>query len=104
MPLLGSLLKRRKTGEKPSTGSKSRSPGLFGKIKILLLLSKLKNQIQKPNMKVASVLSVVRHILTFLGGYLVTQGLVDEGTLNELVGGIITVGGIAWGIHEKRNR
>lgn len=84
--------------------SKSRSPGLFGKLRLILLLNKLKKEIQKPDMKIASVLSVLRHVLTFAGGYLVTKGLIDEGTLNELVGGIITVGGIVWGILDKKSR
>lgn len=55
-------------------------------------------------MKIASVLSVVRHILTFAGGILVSKGVIDEGTLTELVGGIITVGGIVWGILQKKNQ
>ena len=104
MPDLGSLLKKRKTGRKPTTDSKSPSPGPFGKIKILLLLNKLRKEISKPDMKIASVLSVVRHILTFAGGILVSKGVIDEGTLTELVGGIITVGGIVWGILQKKNQ
>lgn len=103
---LGSLLKKRGKGKEPTTGSKSRSPGLFGKLKILLLLNKLKNEIKKPNnnMKIASVLSVVRHILTFAGGYLVSKGYIDEETLGTLVGAVITVGGVIWGIIEKKSR
>lgn len=101
---LGSRLKRLLKGKRPITESDSRSPGPFAKVRFLLLLNQLRNEIKNPNMKIASVLSVVRHILTFAGGYLVTKGIVDEGTLNELIGGIITVGGIVWGILEKKGR
>lgn len=55
-------------------------------------------------MKIASVLSVVRHILTFGGGIAVGLGYIDEGTLNELVGGIISIVGIVWGIIDKVKR
>ena len=106
MSVLGFLRKKRKQGQEPITVSKSRSPGLIAKARFLLLLNKLRKEISKPesSMKIASVLSVVRHVLTFAGGYLVTKGVLDEGTLNELIGGIITVGGIVWGILEKKGR
>ena len=104
MSVLGFLRKKQKQGQEPITVSKSRSPGLIAKARFLLLLNKLRKEISKPDMKIASVLSVVRHILTFAGGYLVTKGVLDEGTLNELIGGIITVGGIIWGILEKKGR
>ena len=29
---------------------------------------------------------LLRHVLTFAGGYLVTQGIIDEQTLTEIVG------------------
>ena len=104
MSVLGFLRKKRKQGQEPITVSKSRSPGLIAKARFLLLLNKLRKELSKPNMKIASVLSVVRHILTFAGGILVSKGVIDEGTLTELVGGIITVGGIVWGILQKKNQ
>lgn len=42
------------------------------------------------------ITGLVRHILTFAGGYAVAKGLVDEATVNELVGAVITILGAAW--------
>ena len=39
---------------------------------------------------------LLRHILTFLGGYLVTSGIIDEAILSEVVGAIITITGFVW--------
>lgn len=47
------------------------------------------------------IAGLVRHLLTFGGGWLVTKGLVDEGTMNELVGGLMTVIGIVWSVAQK---
>lgn len=48
------------------------------------------------------VLGVIRHVLTFAGGFFVTKGLVDDGLLVELVGGIITVVGGIWSVIAKK--
>lgn len=42
------------------------------------------------------LMGVVRHILTFGGGYVVAQGWLDESTVAELVGATVTVIGVAW--------
>jgi len=39
---------------------------------------------------------LLRHILTFVGGYLVTSGIIDEAILSEVVGAIITITGFVW--------
>lgn len=44
---------------------------------------------------------VIRHILTFVGGVLVTMGYLDSGMMNELTGAVMTIMGIAWSIKEK---
>ena len=49
------------------------------------------------------ITGLVRHILTFLGGYLITQGIIDEATLQEVVGAIITLGGFIWSWTSKKN-
>jgi len=47
------------------------------------------------------LLGIVRHSLTFIGGILITKGLIDEGMLNELIGGVITLTGTIWSIVAK---
>lgn len=47
------------------------------------------------------LLGIVRHSLTFIGGILITRGLIDEGMLNELMGGVITLTGAIWSIVSK---
>jgi hypothetical protein len=44
------------------------------------------------------VLGVVRHILTFGGGIVVSRGLLDEATMTAVVGAVITIGGALWSI------
>jgi len=47
------------------------------------------------------VKGLLRHVLTFLGGYLVTKGIIDEATLSEVVGSIITLTGFVWSWLDK---
>lgn len=49
-----------------------------------------------------AILGVVRHILTFGGGLLVSKGTIDEATMLEGVGAIITLAGIVWSIRQKK--
>jgi hypothetical protein len=46
-------------------------------------------------------LGVIRHVLTFVGGILVSQGLLSEGLTSEIIGGIITIAGTVWSIVAK---
>lgn len=55
-------------------------------------------------MNIDGILSFVRHILTFGGGFLVTNGTLTASDMETAVGAIITLGGIAWGVFEKRQR
>jgi len=48
------------------------------------------------------VLGIIRHTLTFVGGILITKGLLDETMVTELVGGICTLTGAIWSIIVKR--
>ncbi len=52
-------------------------------------------------MAMESILGLLRHLLTFGGGFLVAKGLVDETTMAELVGAGITVIGGVWSIYNK---
>ena len=44
------------------------------------------------------VLGIVRHTLTFVGGIIVMKGLVDETTVTEISGGVITLTGTIWSV------
>ena len=48
------------------------------------------------------ILGITRHALTFIGGILVMKGLVDETSVTEIVGGVITLTGTIWSIIVKK--
>ena len=45
---------------------------------------------------------IIRHALTFVGGILVLKGILDDGMVNEIVGGALSVVGVVWSIMDKR--
>ena len=47
------------------------------------------------------LLGILRHTLTFVGGILVTKGLMDETTATEIVGSIVTLTGTIWSVLAK---
>lgn len=47
------------------------------------------------------VLGIIRHTLTFVGGIVVAKGLVDESTVTEIIGGVLTLTGAIWSIVAK---
>ena len=49
-----------------------------------------------------SIKSVIRHGLSFGGGFLVAKGLLSADQVNELAGAIITVLGIVWSIRKNK--
>jgi hypothetical protein len=48
-----------------------------------------------------TILGLLRHLLTFGGGALVTAGLSSDGQITEMVGAVITLIGGGWSIWEK---
>lgn len=50
------------------------------------------------------ILGVVRHTLTFLGGFLVVKGYIEESLLNELIGSTIALAGTIWSIVDKNKK
>lgn len=48
------------------------------------------------------LLGIVRHGLTFAGGYLVTKGLADSATASEIIGALVTLAGAVWSILHKK--
>lgn len=49
-----------------------------------------------------SVLGLVRHALTTLGGFLVAQGHLSASDVELTVGAIVTLAGVAWSVYAKR--
>jgi len=48
-------------------------------------------------------LGLTRHLLTFVGGILITQGVLDEGMYTEISGAAMTLIGSIWSIVEKQS-
>ena len=57
---------------------------------------KLGNLILKRIMTRERILGLIRHVLTFGGGYLVAQGKIDDAGMQEGIAAIITLAGIIW--------
>lgn len=53
-------------------------------------------------MNQATILGIVRHILTALGGIAVTKGYLDESALVSGVGALVALAGVIWSIVDKR--
>lgn len=51
-----------------------------------------------------TVMAVFRHLLTFIGGVLVSLGWLDESTMQQLAGSLATVAGLLWSIVDKWSR
>jgi hypothetical protein len=49
------------------------------------------------------VLGIIRHTLTFVGGVLITKGLIDETIATEIIGGVMTLTGTIWSVINKTN-
>ena len=48
------------------------------------------------------VLGIVRHLLTTVGGIIVSKGITDEGTMTAIVGGLVAVVGVVWSIWSNK--
>jgi len=48
------------------------------------------------------VLGLVRHALTFVGGIMITKGLLDAGTSAEVIGAVMTLIGSIWSVVSKK--
>jgi len=51
----------------------------------------------------AQIGGIVRAILSAVGGYLVGQGLVDQATMEQLIGGFAVVATAGWSWWSKRS-
>ncbi len=50
----------------------------------------------------ATVMGIVRHVLTFFGGWLVASGAFDAGAVDQLVGAAVTIVGLLWSAWDKK--
>jgi hypothetical protein len=53
-------------------------------------------------MKAAELMGLVRHVLTFAGGYVVAQTPIDAASWEQAVGAIVTLVGVAWSVVNKK--
>jgi len=44
---------------------------------------------------------LVRHVLTFGGGFLVTDGTLTDGDLQAVIAGVIAISGVIWSVFHK---
>lgn len=52
-------------------------------------------------MKKEKIFGVVRHTLTFLGGFFVLQGNIDQELMEQIIGATTSVIGVVWSILSK---
>ena len=48
------------------------------------------------------VLGIVRHVLTTVGGIVVSKGITDTNTMTAIVGGVVAFVGVVWSITSKK--
>lgn len=48
------------------------------------------------------VIGIIRHVLTFGGGFVVAKGLIDESLYLELSGALLTLIGGVWSVLSKK--
>jgi len=53
------------------------------------------------NLTKEQFMGLVRHTLTFVGGILLANGMVDESLMGEFVGGLVTLSGAIWSVISK---
>ena len=70
--------------------------------KLDFLQSIYKNKKYTMKLTKEQILGIVRHTLTFVGGIVVMKGLVDEATVTEIIGGVMTLTGTIWSVINKK--
>lgn len=51
-----------------------------------------------------TVMAIVRHLLTFLGGIFIALGWLDQQIVDQMIGAGVTVIGVVWSVWEKWSR
>jgi hypothetical protein len=49
-----------------------------------------------------TVLGIVRHVLTFGAGFLVSAGYTDDATAQQIAGGLLGLIGVIWSVVSKQ--
>lgn len=57
---------------------------------------------KETTMNKQQTLGILRHVLTFGGGFAVAKGYGSEAVVSELIGGILSVIGAVWSIKSKK--
>jgi hypothetical protein len=52
----------------------------------------------------ANLASLIRHILTAAGGFLVAKGLASADQVGELVGAAVSISSVAWSIYSNKGK
>jgi hypothetical protein len=50
------------------------------------------------------ILGLLRHTLTFVGGVLLTNGLLEAGLIQEAIGAVVTLTGVILSVLNKRKK
>ena len=67
--------------------------GVLKKVGLHFKIKKLIRHSQ--TMKASQILGILRHVLGFGGGILVSKGVLDESSVNEVVGAILAIAAVA---------
>lgn len=64
----------------------------------MIRLFKRKKQENKPKLSImqSTIIALLRHILTFIGGTLVAKGLMSQEMLMEIIGALVTLLSTGW--------
>jgi hypothetical protein len=68
----------------------------------LIFINTKINFLNKKKMNKEQIMGLIRHVLTFVGGVIITKGLASDAMTSELIGGIMTVVGATWSILSKK--
>lgn len=47
------------------------------------------------------IAGLIRHFLTIAAGGLIAKGVIDQSIADQIIGGIIALGGVGWSLAEK---
>lgn len=52
----------------------------------------------------AAIAGIIRHIITAIGGGMVTNGTISGDQLEAVIGAVVTIVGVIWSVFSKRNQ